>query len=137
MDSARNTQLVQDAYAAFGRGDVNAILDVMADDVVWQPIIGCGPHVPMAGTRRGKDGVREFFRILAENVTFEQFEPKEFVAQGDKVVALGHYRARTTPGGTFEGDWVMVFTIANGRVTRFREYTDTAAINAAFERAAV
>lgn len=137
MDPARNTRIVQDAYAAFGRGDINGIIDLLADHVVWEGVKGCGPHVPTAGTRRGKDGVREFFRTLGENVTFEAFEPKEFIAQGDTVVSLGRYRARAKAGGAFESDWAMVFTIANDRIVLFREYADSAAINAAFERAGV
>ena len=55
---------------------------------------GAGPHVPTAGERRGKASVGEFFKIVSEQVNFLRFEPKEFVAQGDKVVAIGHYVAQ-------------------------------------------
>ena len=66
-------------------------------------------------------------------MTFEVFEPREFVAQGDKVVVLGYYKARTAAGRPFASDWVMIFTVANGKVARFQEFTDVAALNAAFE----
>ena len=137
MDTHRNTELVKQAYAAFGRGDVQGILDTLADDILWDPVKGCGPHVPTAGERRGKAAVGEFFRVLSESLTFEQFEPREFVAQGDTVAVVGRYRANVKRGTSFEVDWVMVFTIRNDRVAVFREFTDSAAINAAFERAAV
>ena len=70
---------------------------------------------------------------MATHEDFTQFEPREFVAQGDAVVAIGHYRSVTKPSGkTFDADFVMVFTLKDGKVVRFREFTDSAAVNAAF-----
>jgi ketosteroid isomerase-like protein len=133
MNEKQNTQVVQDAYAAFGRGDITALLGYMTDDVQWQPVIGTASHVPFSGERRGTNEVAEFFRQVAATEDFQQFEPREFVAQGDKVVAIGHYRAVTKPTGRgFESDFVMVFTLRDGKVARFQEFTDSAAINAAF-----
>jgi ketosteroid isomerase-like protein len=60
-------------------------------------------------------------------------QPREFVAQGDKVVAIGHYRATAkATGRTFDSAFVMVFTLREGKVVAFREFTDSAAVNAAF-----
>lgn len=133
MQEAQNTQVVRTAYAAFLRGDAQAVLDTLHDDVVWKPVNGVGSQVPFGGVRRGKAAVGEFFRILSETEVFEQFEPREFVAQGDKVVALGHYCARTKAlGRTFESDWAMVFTVRDGKIAEFNEFTDSAGINAAF-----
>jgi ketosteroid isomerase-like protein len=105
----------------------------MSDDVLWQPALGTAKHVPFSGERKGKASVAEFFRLVAENEEFEQFEPREFVAQDDKVVAIGHYRVVMKPTSkTFESDFVMVFTLQNGKLTKFQEFTDSAGINAAF-----
>jgi len=91
--------------------------------------------VPFAGECRGNATVAEFFRLVGESETFEQFEPREFVAQGDKVVAVGHYHSLVkATGKRFDADFVMVFTLRNGKVTEFREFTDSAAINAAFSK---
>jgi len=136
MQDEQNTKVVQDAYAAFGRGDVQGILDKLDDRIVWRGVYGAGPHVPTAGERRGKVQVGEFFKQLAENVRFSRFEPTEFIASGGKVVALGHYTATTPAGKGFDSDFVMVFTLRNGRVTEFQEFTDSAAINAAYAVAA-
>jgi ketosteroid isomerase-like protein len=132
--SQENIDLVKEGYAAFARGDIEAILADYSDDIIWEPVIGAGPHVPTAGIRRGKAAVREFFRILAETTDFERFEAQEFIAQGDKVVVLGTYAAipRST-GRRHASDWVMVFTIADGRVVSFREFSDSAGINAAYD----
>ena len=132
MQEAQNTNVVQDAYAAFGRGDVQAILNSLGDDIVWQGVKGTGPQVPTSGERRGKPAVAEFFKQMAANYTFSRFEPRDFIAQGDKVAALGHYTATTAAKKTFDSDWVMVFTFRGGKIVLFQEYCDSAAINAAF-----
>ena len=133
MQETENTKAVQDAYAAFGRGDVQAILERLDDGILWKGVYGAGRHVPTSGERRGKSQVAEFFKQVAENVKFSRFEPKEFVATGDKVVALGHYTATTPIGKNFDADFAMVFTFRNGKVTEFQEFTDSAALTAAYE----
>ena len=133
MSEAQNIKVVQDAYAAFGRGDIPALLGYMVDSIHWRPVIGTASHVPFSGERTGKAGVAEFFKRVAETEDFQQFEPREFVAQGDTVVAIGHYRATVkATGRTFDSDFVMVFTLRDGKVATFREFTDSAAVNAAF-----
>jgi len=137
MQEASNTQVIQEAYAAFGRADIGALLERIDDNAVWNGVYGTNATVPMAGERRGKAAIAEFFRLVAEHVNFSVFEPKEFVAAGDKVVTLGHYAATTSAGGSFESDFVMVFTLRNAKVVRFQEFSDSAAINAAYAGAAV
>ena len=133
MTEADNIKAVQAAYAAFGRRDIPALLATLSDDVDWHAVVGVGPKVPTGGPRHGRSGVTEFFKQLAESVDFKEFEPREFLAHGDKVVALGHYSAAVkATGRSFSADWVMVFTFHGDKVVRFREYTDAAALNAAF-----
>jgi ketosteroid isomerase-like protein len=133
MKEADNIQIVQRAYAAFGRGDVPAMLADMTDDIDWHGVIGVGPNVPTGGPRHGKNQVALFFKQVSETVDFKKFEPQQFLAQGETVVVLGHYTGSVkTTGRTFSLDWVMVFTLHGGKVARFREYTDGAAVTAAY-----
>ena len=132
MSPQENTKLVQGAYAAFAGGDVQTLVALMADNVDWQAVVGAGPNVESGGRRLGPSEVQRFFAQLAETIDFKAFEPREFVAERDKVVALGYYEGlvRRT-GRTFKSDWVMVFTLSNGKIKRFREYADVVAITAA------
>jgi ketosteroid isomerase-like protein len=137
MSEALNTQIVKDAYAAFGRGDVNAILATLDEHVEWEGVKGTEGVVPTAGLRRGRAEVGQFFSQVNESIAFERFEPRQFVAQGDIVVALGYYSGTAKPTGrTFSSDWVMVFTLKDGRVTQFQEFADSAALVKAFATAA-
>ena len=133
MQEAQNTKLVQDAYAAFLSQDITTLLGLMDDQIVWKPVVGGASHVPMAGERRGTAQVAEFFKIVSESLQFSRFEPREYVAQGNKVVALGHYTAKApTTGKTIDSDFVMIFTIRNGKFVEFQEFADAAQLNAAF-----
>ena len=126
-----NVKIVQDAYAAFGRGDIPAVVKAFADQVEWH--IPGAANVPVAGTIHGRQKVTDWFRQLGEHQTPRQFEPREFIAQGDKVAVLGHYQwliKRT--GRTFESDWVHVFTFRDRAVVRFQEFADTAASSQAY-----
>jgi ketosteroid isomerase-like protein len=77
--------------------------------------------------------VGQFFQTLSDTQEVRQLELREFVAQDDTVIALGHYawHVRST-GREWESDFAHVLTVRDGKVTRFQEYTDTAALGDAF-----
>ena len=51
-------------------------------------------------------------------------------------MVLGHERQRVKATGlTVENDFAMVFTIRDGKIARFRNYEDTAAVAAAHRKA--
>lgn len=138
MSADRNTQTVKDAYAAFLRGDIEGIVGLVTDDVQWEGVKGAEGVVPQAGARQGKAGVREFFEQVGDTVAFERFEPREYIATDDAVVAIGNYAAKAKPTGRgIASDWAMVFNFRDGKIARFREFTDSAVIVRAFERVAV
>lgn len=126
MSAQDNTRLIQESYAAFGRGDIPVVLDYLTDDIEWY---GAGPkELPLAGTWRGRNEVREFFKDLNETQEILAFEPQEFIAEGDTVVVLLRYRTRVKATGRIvETDLVHVFTVRNGKVARLRQFYDTAA----------
>ena len=131
MNAEENTKIVKDGFAAYERGDIEALVNMMTDDVEWQ-VPGEG-LILQAGYYRGRDAVRQFFAALDQNTEFGRFEGREFVAQGDHVITLGWYQGRVKPTGrSFESYWAMSFTMRDGKIAKFREYTDTAAITAAY-----
>jgi uncharacterized protein len=132
MSEKMNADVVQQGYAAFGSGDIPGLLDLLTDDVEWSLQ---GPSViPWAGTRHGREGVAEFFSLLGETLEFEQFEPREFVAQGDTVVVLGYERSVVKPTGrAFEQEWAHVYTLRDGKIAKGRFIEDTAAQVVAFD----
>jgi uncharacterized protein len=131
LGEQENTQLVQQGYRDFQNGDIQSLLEMLSSDVEW--VLAQVHGVPLGGTYHGVDEVRQFFSSLDDNQEPQQFEPREFVAQGDKVVVLGHYlwHVKST-GRQWESDFAHVFTVRDGKVTRYQEFTDTAAIAHAY-----
>lgn len=85
------------------------------------------PPIPYAGTRRGIKEVGEYFKQLDETQEFLAFEPREFIAQDNSVVALGWMKARVkSTNKTIESDWAMIFRLKDGKVSAFRSYVDAA-----------
>jgi uncharacterized protein len=124
--SAANIAFVQSLYAAFRRGDIDAIVAATSPDVRWEAV-GRPTDFPVLAVRKGHDGVREFFRLLGETQDIVQFEPRDFHAADAMVFVSGHYAwtLRKT-GKRVASDWLHVFAIADGKVTAFRDFTDTA-----------
>ena len=59
----KNVQIVKDAYAAFGRGDIQGLLVLLAADTEW---ITPGEGLPFAGTHHGQAGVADFCQKISE-----------------------------------------------------------------------
>lgn len=131
MSDQENTQVVQGLYDSFNAGDITAVLAALSDDVEW--VLPSIPKIPFSGAKHGKDRVAEFFGTMAEHQEPQSFEVRGIITQGDQVVARGHYlwHVKTT-GRAWEGEFSHHFTVQGGKVTRFQEYTDSAAAMAAF-----
>lgn len=127
-----NIKLVQDAYAAFGRKDIAAVLDLLTPDVSWG-MVGRAHDVPMAGIKQGKAGAGEFFRLLKETQEITSFEPRTFAAAGETVFVAGHAKwVMCLSGVQGENDWVHVFTIRDGKVATYRGFQDTGLLAEAY-----
>jgi len=121
-----NVELVQNLYAAFGRGDIDALVAGCAPNVRWR-VNGRPSDFPMIGTWTGPEGVREFFGQLAETEEADAFEPREFYASEDMVFVLGRYAWTMRKNGRkADAEWVHVFRIEDGKVASFTDFTDTA-----------
>jgi uncharacterized protein len=131
MGTRSNVELIQDAYAAFGAGDVQRLLGLMTPDIVWE--FPAAKAIPWAGTFTGPGEVARFFSALMEHSVPEAFEPLHFVASEASVIALGRERFRVkSTGRTWACEWAHAFTVRDGKIAGFREYTDTAGIASAF-----
>jgi len=84
--------VVQTAYSAFGRGDIPAVLDLIAEAVEWK---FCGSKgLPYTGTFRTKDEIAKWFASIPEVDEILVFEPREFISAGEEVTVLGWERTQ-------------------------------------------
>jgi ketosteroid isomerase-like protein len=127
--SDANVDVIRAAYEAFGRGDVAAIVDLLSEDVDWR---FAGPKQLAYTGHFKKAQVAKWFSDLAAVDDIRAFEPREFIAGGDSVTVLGWERCAARPSGkVFESEWVHVFTVKHGKITRFWGMYDTEASAAA------
>jgi ketosteroid isomerase-like protein len=124
-------QLVLSLYDAFNRGDIATILGSLSADVEW---IDEGPAVvPFAGTYRGTAEVGQFFGKLATSTAFDEFVVDASVAEGDRVVVLGHFTARNKANGkSLSTRYAHAWIVRDGKATQFVAYGDTAAVAAIY-----
>ncbi|HEY5811444.1 MAG TPA: nuclear transport factor 2 family protein [Terrimicrobiaceae bacterium] len=122
--------VIQTAYSAFARGDILAILELIAEDIEWK---FCGSKgLPYTGSFRSKEEIAQWFASVSEVEEILVFEPREFISAGDKVTVLGWERSQARPTGKiFETEWVHVFTTREGHIVRFWGIYDTEASAAA------
>jgi ketosteroid isomerase-like protein len=110
-----NEELLRSGYEAFGRGDINAVLAIFADDIVW--------HIPgrssLAADYKGHQEVLGFFGKLVElsGGTFS-IELHDILADDDHGVVLVREKAQRN-GKTLEMDSAHIWHIKNGKATEF------------------
>jgi uncharacterized protein len=117
-----NVQVVESAYEAFRRGDIDAVLGSLADDVDWNVT----EVLPQGGHWSGRDDVGAgFFGKLANAWQDLSIDVQDIVASGDKVCAIGRGEGKNEGTDAWFG-FVHVWTLGDGKVTHFAEYADPA-----------
>jgi ketosteroid isomerase-like protein len=129
-----NKKLVLDTWLAFWRGDVEAGLANMTDDVTWfNPT-----SLKVGGMINGKDALRKFRKTVEPHGSYNIFLELHtrivgIYGDGNTVVLEDTGAGRLKNGQAYENETVKVVEIENGKIKHVREYADTAkamAVNA-------
>ncbi|MCK6445731.1 MAG: nuclear transport factor 2 family protein [Planctomycetes bacterium] len=126
-----NVVLVRELYAAFAAGDLPRLLAHFDPRIVWNEAEGfpLSDRNPYVGPEAITLGV--FARIAEE---WDGFEVRvgEVVGSGDVVTMFGRYRARhRRTGKALDVQCAHTWWVANGKLVRFQQMVDTAAVAAA------
>ena len=125
MSTGKNVQTVKDFFAAIGRSDRKGLLALAAEDIEW---IIPGEDWPLAGTRHGHAGLADLLETASKSIE-TSVEPREFIAQGDRVLVVGFARGKVkATNKAFEDDWIFAITVRDGKLMSIREYVDTQAL---------
>ena len=124
-----NAQTVQEIYEAFGRGDVPAVLERLAEDVQWE---SWGENtaqqagVPWFEPRQGREGVSRFFEMVG-GWEIREFSVLAIMEGGNKVAAEIVMDAVPAGWEAYRDEEIHLWDFNDeGLVTRLRHYTDTA-----------
>jgi ketosteroid isomerase-like protein len=130
-----NVAVVREFFTFLERGDLSGVVGLVEEEVDWQSPVTRShpPEIPWSSIRRTKQEVATFFRELGQNVKPEGFELFKISAQDDRVVVEGKNKGTVRKTGrTYEHEWVMIFSIRDNKIVRFRHYYDTADLLGAF-----
>ncbi len=112
-------------YAAFGSGDIDAILAPLADDVDWAAAPG-STTAPWFGEYHGKRDVPRFFQAVSTAIDVTEFTPLSFATNdSDVIVAIRWgYRVRAT-NRTASMIMYHWWRFADGKIAMVRTLEDT------------
>ena len=119
--------IVRRFYDALGRGDVPAVLSLLDAQVEWTE----AERFPYyGGTWRSPQAVLDnVLKPLAADWAWFSAKAHEFIAEGDRVVALGTYSGTfKKTGRSFSAAFAHVWTVRGDRLASFNMHTDTAKV---------
>ena len=119
-----HVQLVRQQYDAIARGDFEAILETVTDDIEFE-IVSQTP-LPFVHAAKGRAGLTAHLRKNFSQLDDQRPEILAAVAQGNLLAVFGieHGRIRAT-GQPYAAHWAHLFTFRGGKVARLREFVDT------------
>ena len=125
-----HAETVGKIYEAFGKGDIPAILEHIAEDVrweAWENNYAQNADVPWLQPGTGKHRVMNFFKIVGE-MKFNEFTIKSIMPGPDQVaVELVLEAVLPGTGVVLRDEEIHLWTFnAEGKVIRMRHYADTA-----------
>ena len=117
---------VQQIYQAFGRGDIPAIIETLAEDVEWEHD-ALDHGIPWLVPGRGKSHVLSFFGVVQKELDISQFDVRSILAGENQVVAVIAIEATVRSTGKRYRDFELhLWTFdERGKVVKFRHIVDT------------
>jgi len=119
----KNLETVKLLYKAFSERDRDRIFELFDPNIKWIQNEGFpngGEHI---GAKTVLDDVLGKFRIDWESF---QADVQEWLNAGDTIIALGEYRGTyKSTGRSMVAAFAHVYDLRDGKIIRFRQYTDT------------
>lgn len=120
-------EVVEKMFYAFGRGDIEKFVETVSEDTVW---IYHGTQIIPAGTFEKKEGVRTFFSNILDKTEIINFEPQQYIVEGNTVVVLGREHQKVKRSGReLKQKWVQIYTVENDLITRMEEFATSEEVN--------
>lgn len=121
-----NIAVIQELYRTFREQDYDAFQIICAPDLEWIQNEG----FPRGSTYRGVDAVVEgVFKVFNQDWDSWRFQIEEYLDAGHSIIVLGFYEGiHRVSRKSFRSTAAHVYDLVDGKVTRFRQFTDTKVI---------
>lgn len=128
MAANPNVERLRQAYAGWHntKGDPKVWFDLMADTMILGSIGAGAQGLEFSRTRMSRDDALGYFTDLARDWSMVHYRMEEYIAEGDRVVALGEccWKHRRT-GKVVTTPKADVWRFEGGKAVGFYEYYDT------------
>ena len=115
------TATVQRMFAAFGAGDLDALVETVHPESRWT-YVGANPRLARAEFT-GHAKVRKFFAGILARLDMTAFNAEEFIVQEDTVVAFGSESGTVrATGQPFRNEWTQKYVVRGNQITNMVEY---------------
>jgi uncharacterized protein len=135
MSEDAHVALLKDAYRRWHEtrgGSVDHWMTICDDNIKFGSLAQGAPRVEYLTAYSARDQLKHYFEGLSRDWEMIDYVADHFIAQGDRVVMLGHcsYRAKRS-GKVVTTPKADSWRFANGKAVEFFEYYDTAQVIAA------
>ncbi len=122
-----SVDLIRSLYQAFSQGDLPTVLGMLDREVKWHEAEG-SPYQPGGKAWVGSDAVVDnLFAKMGDDWIEFTIHPSLFHDTGNVVIVEGRYAAKHRgTGKTLDCQVCHVWTVENGKITKFQQYVDTA-----------
>ena len=123
--SQENVEVVRQAYEAFNRAGLDALLERFHPDIEYDVTAGIGPY---AGMYYGRAAVRSFLADYLDGWEYVRMEPEEFIEVGENhVVVLLRLHLRGKGSGVEVSAMTFnAWTMRDGKAVRMAVCNDKA-----------
>jgi ketosteroid isomerase-like protein len=112
--------LIRRVYAAINAGNIESIFDLMAPDVEWvNP-----PYAIEPGTRIGHEGFAKAVENVRSNFPDFEYTIEAMNHHGDDVVVTAKFRGNSEASGELSINRYHVWTLRDGKISRFRWFSN-------------
>ena len=125
MPTETTYRIIQEWFGAIGRGDLEFVLQTLAEDVVFTlPKDKADAIIPYLGRRVGRAAVAEAFRIREETTETLEYTTRNLIAQDQQACAIiytkGRYRGSGVEYEIEDAHWFLVDE--TGKIKRWTVY---------------
>jgi ketosteroid isomerase-like protein len=112
-------EVVKAVFAAFAERDLEGVLELASPEL--ELITVTSDYAGRTEPYRGHDGIRQYFRDVAEVWDELHLTPTDYRMVGDEVLVTGRVSARS-PARLVTGSTGWVWRVSAGKVVRGRAY---------------
>ena len=127
-----NIEIVKEYMQATGSGNIDKIMNLLADDVIWN--VAGSTNVSTVGLLKGKEQILKWIQDFPENFEPLEIAISDYLSNERDVVAIGRFRHLVkATGRTVGSPMIIKFSIKSGKISHYQILEDSNILNKAFD----